>query len=220
MTHPAPLRSPSQPWTARKASRMRSWAATRRYGSCLVALCAVPLLLTACGAGTTLVDTDALPRVEKTADGGMGAPGTGWCDALGRLQTTALSNAADGTSGEQYVLENGDVVGATVFVPGSGAYPDAASMLEAVEEAIGECTADAERGGYGEATAEPIGSLPGGAVGHTFTSRSSDPVEVGSIAFAETEDGRLVGVGVTHTGSGEASVAVADLLGTALERAA
>jgi hypothetical protein len=66
-------------------------------------------------------------------------------------------------------------------------------------------------GDYGEATSEPISGLPDGAVGFTFTSTSSNPVEVGSIAFAETDDGRIVGVGVTHSGEGEASVDVADL---------
>lgn len=175
--------------------------------------------MTACGGDTTLLDTDALPQVEETADGTMGAPGTGWCDELGYLETK-LSNAADGTTGDQYALENGDVVGATAFVPGGGDYPDAASMLTAIKEAVDECSADADNGDYGEATSEPISDLPGGAVGFTFTSTSSNPVEVGSTAFAETDDGRLVGVGVTHSGSGEASVDVADLLSTALERAA
>ena len=184
------------------------------------ALCATPFLMTACGGDTTLLDTDALPQVEETNDGNMGAPGTGWCDALAYLETAKLSNAADGTTGDQYVLENGDVVGATVFVPGGGDYPDASSMLTAIKESVDECSADADNGDYGEATLEPISGLPGGAVGFTFTSTSSNPVEVGSIAFAETEDGRLVGVGVTHSGSGEASVDVADLLSTALERAA
>ncbi|MEU4450554.1 hypothetical protein AB0F44_04450 [Nocardioides sp. NPDC023903] len=183
------------------------------------ALCATPFLMTACGGDTTLLDTDALPQVEETTDGTRGAPGTGWCDDLGHLETK-LSNAADGTTGDQYALENGDVVGATVFVPGGGDYPDAASMLTAIKEAVDECSADADNGDYGEATSEPISGLPDGAVGFTFTSTSSSPVEVGSIAFAETDDGRLVGVGVTHSGSGEASVDVADLLSTALERAA
>ncbi|MFI6426860.1 hypothetical protein [Promicromonospora sp. NPDC050880] len=181
-------------------------------------LCAAPFLLTACGAGSTLLDTGALPRVEETTDGDMGAPGTGWCDALGYLESK-LSNAADGTTGEQYALENGDVVGATAFVPGGGYYPDAESMLAAIQAAVDDCSADAEQGDYGKATWEQIGGLPDGAVGFTFTSASSNPVEVGSIAFAEAEDGRLVGVGVTHSGSGEASVDVAGLLATALERA-
>lgn len=185
-----------------------------------VILCATPFLLTACGGDQTLLNTDALPRVEKTTDGSMGAPGTGWCDELAYLETAKLSNAADGTTGDQYVLENGDVVGATLFVAGAGEYPDAASMIAAIEEAVAECVADADKGDYGEATSEPISGLPDGAVGFKFTSTSSDPVEVGSIAFAETEDGRLVGVGVTHSGSGEASVDVADLLATALDRAA
>ncbi|MFD7074985.1 hypothetical protein ACFV9G_12295 [Nocardioides sp. NPDC059952] len=185
-----------------------------------VALSTAPLLMTACGTDSTLLDSDALPKVEETTDGDMGAPGTGWCDALAYLETAKLSNAADGTSGEQYVLENGDVVGATVFVPGGGDYPDAGSMLAAIQEAVDECSADAEKGDYGEATSEPISGLPDGAAGFTFTSKSSNPVEVGSIAFAETDDGRLVGVGVTHSGDGEASVEVADLLSTALERAA
>ncbi|MEU6136500.1 hypothetical protein [Nocardioides sp. NPDC047086] len=178
-----------------------------------------PVVMTACGTDSTLLDTDALPQVEETTDGTMGAPGAGWCDALGSLETK-LSSADDGTTGEQYVLENKDVVGATVFVPGGGYYPDAASMIAAIEEAVDECSADAEKGDYGEATSEPISGLPDGAVGFTFTSTSSNPVEVGSIAFAETDDGRLVGVGVTHSGDGEASVKVADLLATALERAA
>ena len=112
------------------------------------------------------------------------------------------------------------LVGASVFAPGGGDYPDAASMLTAIEDAVDECLADAEKGDYGDATSEPISELPEGAVGFRFTSTSSDPVEVGSIAFAETDDGRLVGVGVTHSGDGEASVDVADLLSTALERAA
>ncbi|MFE7227553.1 hypothetical protein ACFU7D_22365 [Nocardioides sp. NPDC057577] len=166
-----------------------------------------------------MLDADALPEVEKTSDGSMGAPGTGWCDALGSLETK-LSSADDGTTGEQYVLENGDVVGATAFVPGGGYYPDVGSMIAAIEEAVDECSADAEEGDYGEATMEPISGLPEGAAGFTFTSKSSNPVEVGSIAFAETDDGRLVGVGVTHSGDGEASVEVADLLSTALEQAA
>lgn len=176
--------------------------------------------MTACGTDSTLLDTDALPKVEETADGTMGAPGTGWCDALGYLETAKLSNAADGTTGDQYVLENGDVVGATVFVPGGGDYPDAGSMLTAIKEAVDECSTDADKGDYGEATSEPISGLPDGAVGFKFTSTSSNPVEVGSIAFAEAEDGRLVGVGVTHSGSGEASVDVAELLATALDRVA
>jgi hypothetical protein len=167
----------------------------------------------------TLLDTDALPKVEETLDGTTGAPGTGWCDALGYLESK-LSTAADGTTGEQYALENGDVVGATVFVPGGGHYPDAGSMIAAIQKAVDECTADAVQGDYGEATPEPIGGLPDGVVGFTFTSTSSHPVEVGSIAFAETDAGRLVGVGVTHSEDGEASVDVADLLSTALERAA
>ncbi|MCP2265665.1 hypothetical protein ACFQHV_03870 [Promicromonospora thailandica] len=199
---------------------MRARTTTRRSRyPLLAALCAAPLLLTACGTAAALLDTDALPPVQETTDGDMGAPGVGWCDALGHLETSRLSNAADGTTGEQYVLENGDVVGATVFVPGGGTYPDAASMLAAVEAAVDECSTDAEKGSYGKATAEPIDGLPDEAVGFTFTSMSSNPVEVGSIAFAEAEDGRLVGVGVTHSGSGEASVDVADLLSTALERA-
>ncbi|MFJ9389139.1 hypothetical protein ACIRON_09985 [Nocardioides sp. NPDC101246] len=176
--------------------------------------------MTACGTDSTLLDTDALPKVQETADGTMGTPGTGWCDALGYLETAKLSTASKGTTGDQYVLENGDVVGATVFVPGGGSYPDAESMLAAITEAVDECTADADAGDYGEATSEPMSGLPDGAVGFTFTSKSSNPVEVGSIAFAEAEDGRLVGVGVTHSGDGEASVDVADLLATALERAA
>ncbi|OIJ25174.1 hypothetical protein [Nocardioides luteus] len=179
----------------------------------------MPFLMTACGTDSTLLDTDALPQVDETVDGTMGAPGTGWCDALGYLETK-LSSADEGTTGEQYVLENKDVVGATLFVPGGGSYPDAESMIAAIKEAVDECSADADQGDYGEATSEPISGLPDGAVGFTFTSKSSNPVEVGSIAFAETEDGRLVGVGVTHSGSGEASVKVADLLSTALERAA
>ena len=183
-------------------------------------LCAASLLLAACGAEPALLDTDALPEVEKTLDGSNGTPGAGWCDALGYLQTAKLSTAADGTTGEQYALANGDVVGATVFVPGGGHYPDAGSMITAINEAVDECTADADQGDYGEATSEPISGLPDGAVGFTFTSTSSNPVEVGSIAFAETDDGRLVGVGVTHNGDGKASVDVADLLATALERAA
>ncbi|MFE4000142.1 hypothetical protein ACFX43_15270 [Nocardioides sp. YIM B13467] len=184
------------------------------------ALCATPFLMSACGGDRTLLDTDALPQVEETTDGDMGAPGTGWCDALAYLETAKLSNAADGTTGDQYALENGDVVGATVFVPGGGNYPDAGSMLTAIEEAVDECSAGAEKGDYGEATSEPVSGLPDGAVGFEFTSTSSNPVEVGSMAFAETEDGRLVGVGVTHSGSGEASVEVADLLATALDRVA
>lgn len=199
---------------------MPSWPTTRSRFRLAVALCTAPFLMTACGTDSTLLDTDALPQVEETADGTMGAPGTGWCDALGYLETAKLSNAADGTTGDQYVLENGDVVGATVFVPGGGEYPDARSMLAAIEDAVDECLADAEKGDYGEATSEPISGLRHGAVGFTFTSASSNPVEVGSIAFAETDDGRLVGVGVTHSGDGEASVNVADLLSTALERAA
>ena len=199
---------------------MPSWPTTRSRFRLAVALCTAPFLLTACGTDSTLLDTDALPKVEETTDGTMGAPGTGWCDALAYLETAKLSTAADGTTGDQYVLENNDVVGATVFAPGGGDYPDAALMLTAIDEAVDECTADADRGDYGEATSEPISGLPDGAVGFTFTSTSSKPVEVGSIAFAETEDGRLVGVGVTHSGSGEASVDVADLLSTALERAA
>ncbi|MFE6506123.1 hypothetical protein ACFVDI_03620 [Nocardioides sp. NPDC057767] len=175
--------------------------------------------MTACGTDSTLLDIDALPQVEETADGSMGAPGTGWCDALSYVETK-LSSATDGTTGEQYVLENRDVVGATVFVPGGGSYPDAKSMIAAIEEAVAECSADADQGDYGEATSEPISGLPEGAVGFTFTSKPSNPVEVGSIAFAETEDGRLVGVGVTHSGDSEASVDVADLLSAALERAA
>ncbi|MGY0386616.1 hypothetical protein ACWZJV_06575 [Nocardioides sp. WG-D5] len=176
------------------------------------------MLITACGSDPTLLDTDALPEVEKTSDGSQGVPGTGWCDELAYLESAKLSNAADGTAGEQYSLKGGDQVGATVFVPG-GNYPDAASMLSAIEEVVADCTADAENGDYGDATSEPISGLPDGAVGFTFTSTSSSPVEVGSVAFAETDDGRLVGVGVTHSGSGEASVDVADLLSTALERA-
>jgi len=175
--------------------------------------------MTACSGDSTLLDTDALPQVEETTDGTTGAPGTGWCDELGYLETK-LSNAADGTTGDQYALENGDVVGATVFVSGGGDYPDAASMLTAIKEAVDECSADADNGDYGEATLEPVSGLPNGAMGFTFTSTSSNPVEVGSIAFADTDDGRLVGVGVTHSGRGEASVDVADLLSTALERAA
>ena len=93
-------------------------------------------------------------------------------------------------------------------------------MLTAIEEAVDECTADAAKGEYGEATSEPISGLPDGAVGFKFTSTSSNRVEVGSTAFAEASDGRLVGVGVTHSGSGEASVDVADLLTTALDRVA
>ena len=198
---------------------MSSCATSRRSRFRLaVALCAAPFL-TACGGDQTLLDADALPPVAETANG-MGSPGTGWCDALAELETTNLSHAADGTTGDQYVLENEDVVGATVFVPGGGDYPDAGSMLTAVKEAVDECSADAENGDYGDATSEPIGGLPDGAMGFTFASTSSSPVEVGSIAFAETEDGRLVGVGVTHSGSGKASVDVADLLSTALERAA
>ncbi|SDK69721.1 hypothetical protein SAMN05428985_105332 [Nocardioides sp. YR527] len=166
-----------------------------------------------------MLDADALPEIEKTSDGSKGAPGTGWCDALGSLETK-LSTADDGTTGEQYALVNGDVVGATVFVPGGGYYPDAGSMIAAIEEAVDDCSADADQGDYGEATMEPISGLPDGAVGFTFTSKSSNPAEVGSVAFAEAEDGRLVGVGVTHSGDGEASVDVADLLATALERAA
>ncbi len=198
---------------------MRSWPTTRSRFRLAVALCAMPLLMTACGTDATLLDTDALPQVDETVDGTMGAPGTGWCDALGYLETK-LSSAGEGTTGEQYVLENKDVVGATVFVPGGGSYPDARSMITAIKEAVDECSADAEKGDYGKATSEPISGLPDGAVGFTFTSTSSNPVEVGSIAFAEAKDGRLVGVGVTHSGSGEASVKVADLLSTALERAA
>ncbi|MFD4326852.1 hypothetical protein ACFWQC_19590 [Nocardioides sp. NPDC058538] len=198
---------------------MPSWSTTSSATRGLAALlCAASLLLTACGAEPTLLDADALPEVEKTVDGSQGAPGTGWCDALGYLEGK-LSTAADGTTGDQYTLQNGDVVGATVFVPGGGNYPDAGSMLTAIQEAVDECTADADKGDYGEATAEPISGLPDGALGFTFTSTSSNPVEVGSIAFAETDDGRLVGVGVTHSGDSEASVDVADLLSTALERA-
>ncbi|MEI7058864.1 hypothetical protein WBG06_23780 [Nocardioides sp. CCNWLW239] len=185
-----------------------------------VALCASPFLMTACGGDPALLDTDALPPVEETTDGNMGAPGAGWCDALAYLETAKLSNATDGTAGDQYVLENGDVVGATVFVPGGGEYPDAGSMITAIEKAVDECAADAAKDDYGEATSEPVSGLPDGAVGFTFTSTSSDPPEVGSTAFAETEDGRLVGVGVTHSGSGEASVDVTDLLATAFDRAA
>lgn len=184
-----------------------------------VALCATTFLTTACGGDSTLLDTDTLPQVEETADGTMGAPGSGWCNALAYLQTAKLSNAADGTTGDQYVLDTGDVAGATVFVPGGGDYPDAGSMLNAVEGAVVECLADAEKGDYGKARSEPISGLPDGAVGFTFTSKSSNPVEVGSIAFAETNDGRLVGVGVTHSEDGVASVDVADLPFTALERA-
>ncbi|MER6937819.1 hypothetical protein ABTX24_12675 [Nocardioides sp. NPDC127514] len=176
--------------------------------------------MTACSGDSTLLDTEALPQVEETGDGTRGAPGVGWCDALGYLETAKLSTAEDGTTGDQYVLENGDVVGATVFVPGGGKYPDAGSMLTAIEEAVDECTADAAKGEYGEATSEPISGLPDGAVGFKFTSTSSNPVEVGSTAFAEASDGRLVGVGVTHSGSGEASVDVAELLTTALDRVA
>ena len=182
-------------------------------------LCAATLLVTACSSEPTLLDADALPDVEKTSDGSEGVPGTGWCDELAYLESAKLSNAADGTVGEQYSISGGDQVGATVFVPG-GSYPDAGSMLSAVEEVVAECSADAENGDYGDATSEPISGLPDGAVGFTFTSTSSSPVEVGSVAFAEADDGRLVGVGVTHSGSGEASVDVADLLTTALDRVA
>lgn len=200
---------------------MPSWATTgTRQLRLAVTLCTAALLITACGTDSTLLDADALPQVEGTADGTMGTPGTGWCDALEYLETAKLSNAADGTTGDQYMLVNGDVVGATVFVPGGGYYPDAESMIAVIEDAVDECSADADQGDYGEATSESISGLPEGAVGFTFTSTSSTPVEVGSIAFAETEDGRLVGVGVTHSGDGEASVEVADLLSTALERAA
>ncbi|WP_141779740.1 hypothetical protein [Nocardioides albertanoniae] len=149
----------------------------------------------------------------------MGPPGTTWCDDLAYLETTKLSNAAEGATGEQYVLDNGDVVGATVFVPGGGDYPDAGSMLAAIDAAVDKCLAAADKGDYGEVTSEPISGLPDGAVGFKFTNASSDPVEVGSVAFAETDDGRLAGVGVTHYGSGKAPTDVVDLLSTALERA-
>ncbi|WP_328529445.1 hypothetical protein OG984_28510 [Nocardioides sp. NBC_00368] len=164
-----------------------------------------------------MLDTDDLPAIEKTfAD--SGAPGGGWCDELAYLESSKLSNAAEGTHGEQYQLKNGDLVGAAVFATG-GSYPDAASMLTAIDEAVAECTADAANGDYGEATSEPLTGLPDGAVGFTFTSSSSNPRETGKTAYVETADGNLLAVGVTHYGDGEPSVDITSLLSTALERA-
>jgi len=175
--------------------------------------------MTACGAESTVLDSDDLPDVEKTIDDASTAPGGGWCEELAYLETAKLSNAANGAHGEQYQLKNGDLVGAAVFATG-GSYPDAASMLTAIDEAVAECTADAANGDYGEATSKPLTGLPDGAVGFTFTSASSNPREMGRTAYAETTDGNLLSVGVTHYGEGEPSVDVAALLSTALDRVA
>lgn len=198
---------------------MPSCPTTPRAKRFALALCAAPLLMTACGAEATLLDSGELPDVEKTLDDAKTAPGGGWCDELAYLETVKLSNAADGTHAEQYQLENGDLVGAAVFATG-GSYPDAASMLTAIDEAVAECTADAANGDYGEATSEPLTGLPDGAAGFTFTSTSSRPREMGRTAYAETTDGDLLSVGVTHYGEGEPSVDITALLSKALERAA
>ncbi|MFI5627247.1 hypothetical protein ACIA03_27570 [Nocardioides sp. NPDC051685] len=199
---------------------MPSCPTTRRAkGRFALTLCSALLLMTACGAEATLLDSDELPDVEKTINDAKAAPGGGWCDELAYLETSMFDNAADGKHGEQYQLKNGDLVGAAVFGPG-GRFADAASMLAGIEAAVTECTADAAKGDYGEATSEPLTGLPDGAVGFTFTSSSSNPRETGKTAYAETTDGNLLSVGVTHYGEGEPSVDVNELLSTALKQVA
>lgn len=201
----------------RLLTRTRSLPTTQRITDLRLALpAALLLLLAGCGA-PTLLDSGSLPKVTKTSDGRHGAPGGGWCSALNELQTSLSADVA-GASGTQYELDNGDVVGATVFRLG-GRYPDAAAMRVAIRQAADKCRAGLADGTYTSSTIKPLTGLPGSAFGYELESTASDPRRASAQAYADAPDGRFIVVGVEHSGEGEPSVSIARLLKEAEDRA-
>ncbi|GAB6985296.1 hypothetical protein [Nocardioides pyridinolyticus] len=162
----------------------------------------------------TLLTDDDLPGVQSTTDFENGQPTATTCSELTvRIPSVGIS-PADGPEPvtTSYRLESGDIVTASVFVPGTR-YRDADGALAAVQEAIEACVAK------GEATAvDDLAGLPEGTIGFRSSPTGNDG-DQGVQLLAPTDDGRIVSVTVVHDGSGDPSVDPAGVLEAALDNA-
>ncbi|GAA3546278.1 hypothetical protein AFL01nite_24780 [Aeromicrobium flavum] len=114
----------------------------------------------------------------------------------------------------RYELESGDTVISTVQGP-RGGQVSVDDTFDEVGAGIDQCVAQ----DLGTAVVERLTDLPEGAIGFREVQDDTGGVQVTERAYARVDDEHAVVVTVTHTGAGEPSVSVTDLLPQALERA-
>lgn len=162
---------------------------------------------------SALLQKSDLPPVASTSDYDARNGTNTVCAELNGFESN-LATTKPKTIGTQFSLENGDRVISTLL----GLYVaegDVAYATDRVDAAIDECLADpADADSF-----ERLDGLTDGAVGFRSVLETSDGPVTTERAYAVADDDHVVVVTVEHTGGGEASTSVADLLPVALDRA-